>query len=158
MMIATGPDQGLLPCESFSCDEDCHYRQRSKSPSRRGLGNDAMNRALHQISKSSFTQRIEGGKLPQPFTQPTFIMYNGRTDHVEHVNHFNQRMVVYSKNETLMCKVSPSSLGPAVMRWFNGLKEISINSFQELTRAFGARFVTCSRVPHSLDSLLSMAM
>ena len=52
----------------------------------------------------------------------------------------------------------PIYLGPVVMRWFDGLKESSINSFQELPRAFGARFVTCSRVPRPLDSLLSMAM
>ena len=38
------------------------------------------------------------------------------------------------------------------------LEEGSISSFLELTRAFGARFVTCSRVPRPLDSLLSMAM
>ena len=44
------------------------------------------------------------------------------------------------------------------MRWFDGLKEGSINSFKELTRVFGARFVTCSRVPRPLDSLLSMTM
>ena len=44
------------------------------------------------------------------------------------------------------------------MRWFDGLKEGSINSFKELTRVFGARFVTCSRVPRPLDSLLSMIM
>ena len=82
------------PNESFSCDKDHHYRRRrrSRSLSHRGLGNDAMSRALCQISKSSFTQRIEGGKLHRWFTQPTFTMYNGRTDHVEHVGHFNQRM------------------------------------------------------------------
>ena len=45
-----------------------------------------------------------------------------------------------------------------VMRWFDGLKEGSINSFKELTRVFGARFVTCSRVPRPLDSLLSLTM
>ena len=44
------------------------------------------------------------------------------------------------------------------MRWFDGLKEGSINSFKELTRVFGARFVTCSRVPRPLDSLLSITM
>ena len=44
------------------------------------------------------------------------------------------------------------------MRWFDGLKEGSISSFKELTRAFGARFVTCSRVPQPLDSPLSMTM
>ena len=67
-------------------------------------------------------------------------------------------MVVHSKNEALMCKVFPSSLRPVAMRWFDGLEEGSISSFQELTEAFGARFVTCSRVLCPLDSLLSMAM
>ena len=81
-------------------------------------------------------------------------MYNGRMDHVEHVSHFNQRMAVHSKNEVLMCKVFPSSVGPVVMRWFDGLEEDSISSFKELTRVFRALFVTCSRVPQPLDSLL----
>ena len=44
------------------------------------------------------------------------------------------------------------------MRWFNGLKANSINSFKKLTQAFGARFITCSRVPQPLGSLLSMSM
>ena len=57
-----------------------------------------------------------------------------------------------------MCKVFPSSLGPMAMRWFDGLREGSISSFKELTKAFRARSVTCSRVPQPLDSLLSMAM
>ena len=57
-----------------------------------------------------------------------------------------------------MCKVFPSSLGPVAMRWFNGLKTNSIDSFRKLTRAFGACFITCSRVPRPLGSLLSMSM
>ena len=57
-----------------------------------------------------------------------------------------------------MCRVFSSSLGPVSLRWFDGLREGSISSFKELTRAFGAQFVTCSRVPRPLDSLLSMTM
>ena len=34
----------------------------------------------------------------------------------------------------------------------------SINSFEELTRAFSSRFITCTRVPWPLDSLLSLSM
>ena len=66
-------------------------------------------------------------------------------------------MVVHSKNETLMCKVFPSSLGPVAMRWFD-LGVGSIDSFKELTQAFGSHFITCSRVSRPLDSLLSMSM
>ena len=75
-----------------------------------------MSKALNQISRSPFTNRIEGGKLPRRFAQPTFTMYNGRTDPIEHVSHFNQRMVVHSRNEALICKVFPSSLGSVAMR------------------------------------------
>ena len=72
--------------------------------------------------------------------------------------HFNQKMAVHSKDEALMCKIFPSSLGPMEMRWFNGLRVNSIDSFKKLTRTFGARFITCSRVPRLLGSLLSMSM
>ena len=79
-------------------------------------------------------------------------------DPVEHVSQFNQRMIVHSKNEALMCKVFPSSLGPVAMRWFNGLKANSIDSFKQLIQAFSSRFITNTRVPQPLSSLLSLSM
>ena len=117
-----------------------------------------MNKALSQVAKLPFTRQIEGASLPRRFNQPTFSLYNGRTDPVEHVSHFNQKMPVHSKDEALMCKVFPSSLGLMAMRWFNGLKANSIDSFKKLTQSFGTRFITCSRVPLPLGSLLSMSM
>ncbi|XP_030931042.1 uncharacterized protein LOC115956921 [Quercus lobata] len=146
------------PNKSFFYDEEYHHRHRHKSPPHKGLGNDAMNKALSQVSKLPFTRNIEGASLPRSFHQPTFTIYNGRTDPVEHVSHFNQRMAVHSKDEALMCKVFPSSLGLVAMRWINGLRANSIDSFKKLTRAFGACFITCSRVPQPLGSLLSMSM
>ena len=85
-------------------------------------------------------------------------MYNGRTDPVEHVSQFKQKMAVHSQDEALMCRVFPSSLGPMPMRWFDGLKTNSISSFKKLTQSFCSRFITCSRVPQPLDSLLSMSL
>ena len=51
-------------------------------------------------------------------------------DPVEDVSQFNQRMAIHSQNETLMCKVFPSSVGPMAMRWFNSLKTDSIDSYK----------------------------
>ena len=85
-------------------------------------------------------------------------MYNGRTDPIEHISQFNQRMAVHSKNEALTFKVFPSSLGRVAMRWFDGLGVVSIDSFKELTWASGSCFIMCSRVPQPLDSLLFMTM
>ncbi|XP_030923070.1 uncharacterized protein LOC115949951 [Quercus lobata] len=117
-----------------------------------------MSKALDRISQSPFTRRIEGPELPRQFHQPTFAIYNGRTDLVEHVNQFNQRMTVHSRDEALMCKVFLSSLEPKAMRWFDSLKPNSINSFKQLTQDFGSRFIKSSRVPRPLDSLLSLSM
>ena len=117
-----------------------------------------MSKALNQISKSPFTRKIEGQTLPRCFHQPMFIIYNGQTDPVEHVSHFSQRMAVHSKDEALMCKVFPSNLGPMAMRWFDSLRADSINSFKELTWAFGSRFITCTRVLRPINSLLSLSV
>ena len=92
----------------------------------------------------------------QYFHQPTFTIYNGRTDPMEHMSHFNQRLAVHSKDEALMCKVFPSSLEPVVMRWFDGQRANSIDSFKELTRTFGSHFITCTRVVRPIDSILSL--
>ena len=67
-------------------------------------------------------------------------------------------MAVHSKSEVLMCKVFPSSLGPVAMRWFNGLKANSVNSYRQLTQAFGSRFVKNNKAPRPLNALLSLSM
>ena len=40
------------PSETFSYEDEHHHRWKHKGPSSKGLGNDAMNKALDQISKS----------------------------------------------------------------------------------------------------------
>ena len=55
------------PSKTFSYDQECHHKCRYKSPPRKGLGNDNMSKALNQISKSPFTGKIEGAKLPRQF-------------------------------------------------------------------------------------------
>ena len=156
-MLLIDKDLELRPMR-LSYDEEYYRKRRYKSLPRKGLGNNVMNKALSQVSKSPFTRNIEDASLPRRFHQPNFTLYTGRSDLVEHVSHFNQKMTVHSKDETLMYKIFLSSLGPVVMRWFNSLRENSINSFKKLTRAFGARFITCNRVPRPLGSLLSLSM
>ncbi|XP_030925060.1 uncharacterized protein LOC115952121 [Quercus lobata] len=67
-------------------------------------------------------------------------------------------MAIHSKNEALMCKVFPFGQGPVAMRWFNSLKMNYIDSYKQFTQAFCSRFITNSRVPRPLSSLLSLSM
>ena len=68
------------PSETFSHEKEHYRRSRHRSLSSRGLGNNAMSRALDQLSKSPFTHHIEGAILPRRFQQPTFTIYNGKTN------------------------------------------------------------------------------
>ena len=78
-----------LPSETFFGDEEYRHKRKNKSPTHKGLGNNAMNEALNQVVRSPFTRSIEGASLPRRFHQPTFSLYNGQTDLVEHVSHFS---------------------------------------------------------------------
>ena len=44
------------------------------------------------------------------------------------------------------------------MRWFNGLKMNSIDSYKQLIQAFGSRFIMNTRVPRPLSLLLSLSV
>ena len=44
------------------------------------------------------------------------------------------------------------------MRWFIGLKVDSVDSYRQLTQAFGSRFVINSRAPQPLSVLLSLSI
>ena len=47
------------PSKTFYCDEEYCHRRKNKSPPHKGLGNNAMNEALSQVTKSPFTRNIE---------------------------------------------------------------------------------------------------
>ena len=119
---------------------------------------DAMSRALRRATRSPFSEEIERASMPNKFTRPPFNSYDWKTDSVEHVSHYIHMMSLHMHNDALKCKVFPSSLGSTALRWFNGLRKGSIPSFAELIQEFGARFVTCSRVPQPVDALLSIKM
>ena len=119
---------------------------------------DAMSHALRKVAQSLFLDNIERAQMPSRFTRPPFNSYDGKTDPVEHVSRYIQMMFLHTHNDVLMCKVFPSSLGPTALRWFNGLRKGSIDSFAELIQEFGVQFVTCSQVPQLVDALLSIKM
>ena len=119
---------------------------------------DAMSQALRRATRSPFSDDIEQALMSRRFMRPPFNSYNGKTNSVEHVSHYISMISIHTHNDALMCKVFPSSLKPTTLRWFNGLWKSSIHSFVELIQEFSVQFMTCSRVPQPVDTLLSMKM
>jgi hypothetical protein len=83
---------------------------------------------LQQISHSPFSSKIERAKLPAKFTPPNLISYNRNTDPVSHLSHYRQSMTLYNGNDSLMCRIFPSSLGKVALQWFDRLEHGSIHS------------------------------
>jgi hypothetical protein len=151
-----------------------HSKHPSKSPSQH-LGGDALppkvpktrgNRGergafwkvLDQISSSPFSEEIERAKLPPRYTAPGFEVYNGRTDPVAHIGHYHQRMALSRRNDALMCKLFPSSLGEVALRWFNQIDRGTIAFWDQMAEAFVGRFITNSRRPKGMDVLMTMKL
>ena len=55
------------PSETFSYEKEHSRWHERKNPPSRGLGNNTMNKALSQVSKSPFTRNIEDAILPRRF-------------------------------------------------------------------------------------------
>uniref|UniRef100_A0A2N9H8Y8 Reverse transcriptase domain-containing protein n=1 Tax=Fagus sylvatica TaxID=28930 RepID=A0A2N9H8Y8_FAGSY len=113
---------------------------------------------LKQISQSPFSSKIERAKRPIKFTPSNLISYNGKTDPVAHLSHYKQSMALYNGNDALICRIFPSSLGEVTLRWFDRLEHGSIHSWKELSEEFTTRFITNSRKPKEVDSLMALTM
>jgi len=44
------------------------------------------------------------------FLTPTFNYYSGVSDPVQHIRHFRYKMVIYSRNDLILCLTFPFSL------------------------------------------------
>ncbi|CAN6725186.1 unnamed protein product [Malus baccata var. baccata] len=109
--------------------------------------------AARWIRKSPFTEDILKAKKPAKFTQPKFRLFEGATDPVEHIYHFQQQMALEGDDGALMCKLFPSSLSGSSLTWFRQLKPRSIGSFTELCEAFISQYV-CNRRPRKDITIL----
>ena len=52
-------------------------------------------KSLDLVSSSPFSEEIERAGLPERFTALRFKVYNGRTDPVAHIGHYQQRMALW---------------------------------------------------------------
>jgi hypothetical protein len=77
---------------------------------------------------------------------------------VGHLSQYKQAMALYSTNDALMCRMFPSSLGEVGLRWFDRLEHGSIRSWKEMSKAFTERFITNTRKPKEIDTLLALTM
>ena len=65
--------------------------------------------SVAKVSDSPFSEEILECEFRMKFSTPTFD-YSGVSDHVQHIRYFQDKMVVYSRNDPLLCITFPTSL------------------------------------------------
>ena len=85
---------------------------------------------------SPLGQHILNYEPPRGFVIPSFAMYDDSSNSYDHILHFNKAMIFNAGNDSLLCKVFPTSLKGPALAWFHKLTRRSINSFSELWAAF----------------------
>ena len=97
---------------------------------------DLIMMATQGVSRSPLTEWIIDEAKPKDFVIPTFKQFDGKSNPVDHIFNFQQKMALETRNEAILCKVfSTTLIGPALAQ-FRQLPEKSIDSFEDLCTQF----------------------
>ena len=92
--------------------------------------------ATRGVNRSPFTKWIVEEPKSKDFMVPSFKQFDGKSDQVDHIFNFQQKMALETRNEAILCKVfSTTLIGPTLV-WFRQLPEKSIDSFEDLCTQF----------------------
>ena len=73
---------------------------------------------------------------PKDFVVPSFKQFDGKSDPVDHIFNFQQKMALETRNEAILCKVFSTTLVGPALTWFRQLLEKSVNNFEDLCTQF----------------------
>ena len=110
------------------------------------------------LGTSPFSKDIRKFSLPEKFSVPRFVLYDGTSDLAAHLRHFIQRMSVWGDEDSLNCQVFSSSLGDLPLRWFYSLPEGSISSWRQLRNSFLEKFQAHRVIPKTDVDLMARRM
>lgn len=87
---------------------------------------------------SPFVEAIMEVPLLSTWNNVTLDKYDGTTDPDEHVDAYLTQVSLYTTEDTLLCRVFPTSLKGVSLSWFTRLPARSIDFFDTLTTRFEA--------------------
>ncbi|XP_010243719.1 PREDICTED: uncharacterized protein LOC104587707 [Nelumbo nucifera] len=103
-----------------------------------------------------FSPDIITEPLPPNFKAPTLERYDKNTDPNDHLESFRALMILYGYSDALTCRTFQATFKGAARRWFSSLPPQSINSWEQFSSLFLARFISSRRAQKSVVSLMTV--
>ena len=119
---------------------------------------DFISRRLDDMLSTSFGPHIISYKLPKGFVVPKFTMYDGTNDSFDHIMHFRQLMTLDIRNDTLICKVFPTSLHSQTLSWFHSLPHNFVNIFRDVLEAFVGHYLCFPHQKQNISTLQNIKL
>jgi hypothetical protein len=92
-------------------------------------------------TKTSFTKRVVEYPLPNKFKSPQISSYNGVGDLMEHLENYRMHLALHATPDEVACRAFPTTLLGNAREWFRSLTPGSIDTFEDLARAFLTHFL-----------------
>ena len=86
----------------------------------------------------------------------TFDCYSGQSGSVQHLRHYQDKVVIHSRNDSILYRIFPSNLKGVDSDWLYSLQPCSIHSFGDLTRLFLAQYSSLQGFKQNNHHLLSI--
>ncbi|KAL0456178.1 UNVERIFIED_CONTAM: hypothetical protein Slati_0957000 [Sesamum latifolium] len=93
-----------------------------------------------------FTEVVMADELPMNYRTPAITEYDGTTDPVEHLAHFENAALLHRYTDDIICRVFVTTCARAAQQWFNQLPPGAIGSFQEFRSLFLHQFANSRKL------------
>ncbi|XP_010684689.1 uncharacterized protein LOC104899234 [Beta vulgaris subsp. vulgaris] len=82
--------------------------------------------------------------------------YDGKTDPQDHISAYEGHMLLYTANDSVWCKVFPSTLIGLAQTWFKSIPPATVFEFRQLTSMLVTRFVNNKCMEKTTGELMSI--
>lgn len=89
-----------------------------------------------EVNKPLFTDWIIDELKPKDFVISMFKLFDGKSDPMDHIFHFQKKMAIETNNEAILCKLFSTTLSGPTLAWFRQLLEKSVDNFDDFGQLF----------------------
>ena len=105
---------------------------------------------------SPFTTAVLECPVPSKFRLLQLEPFDGLKNPQDHLNTFKRTLGLQQPPDEILCRSFPTTLKGAAREWFTKLPTSSIDSFEQLSKAFLCHFVRGQCLKRPVDHLLTI--
>jgi hypothetical protein len=109
-----------------------------------------------QSTNLPFTQRVLSYPLPSKFKVPSIPLYDGTTDHMEHLEMFRAHVALREVPNEIACRAFPLTLTGSGREWFTSIPLNTIDNFTNLAKHFLTHFMSMHRRKMHVSYLMTI--